>query len=103
MKREDVKKLLENGVLQAFAEGRPIQVFSLCSQEWLDIRGEESFFPLPAERYRVKPEPLHGWVWRQKGSIMGWTMIHSETESRMKVRFPKEAFEYRMLAPVTEE
>lgn len=102
MKREDVKKLLESGVLQAFAEGRTIQVFSEYGQEWVDICSEVYFFPFPAERYRVKPEQLHDWVWRQKG-YGSWTILHSATESHMKVRFPKGAYEYRMLVPVTEE
>lgn len=103
MKRENVKKLLENGVLQAYAEGKVIQVFSESLQEWNDCGEVCNLSVLPASRYRVKPEPLHDWVWRRKGSIMGWALLRSATESHMKARFPKEDFEYRQLVPVTEE
>lgn len=102
MKREDVKKLLENGVLHAFAEGRTVQVFSSCSQEWLDIRGEEGVFPLPAERYRVKPEQLHDWVVCIEEN--GCFIRHNKTASYMKYTYGEEkAYSYRRLVPVTEE
>ena len=104
MKREDVKELLENGVLQAYAEGKVIQVFSESLQEWSDACGEEEyyFFVLPARRFRVKPEPLHDWVVCVEENDC--FLLHGRTASWMKGAYGGEkAYSYRQLVPVTEE
>jgi hypothetical protein len=54
MNREKVKQLLESGVLQAYSEGKTIQVLD---GEWKDIEGPS--FGSPANYYRVKPEPVY--------------------------------------------
>lgn len=70
MEREKVKALLESGVLQAYAEGKTIQVWSplfLGQGEgaalgcWAD-GGAPLSFSRPSGDYRVKQEPKFDWV-----------------------------------------
>ena len=64
MDRAKVKALLESGVLQAYAEGKTIQVdrgyFKLTDKQWEDVASPT--FQMPAPCYRVKPEPVERWA-----------------------------------------
>lgn len=58
MNRDEAKALLP--ILTAFAEGKPLQVYSSFRREWVD----HDFIPLghPATSFRIKPEPkLRPW------------------------------------------
>jgi hypothetical protein len=54
MKRETVKALLENGILQAYAEGKEVE-YKHCKNEWKPA--EELAFSDSPENYRIKPTP----------------------------------------------
>lgn len=103
MKREDVKKLLENGVLQAYAEGKTLQAYDAHTKAWYDSSPPEVMhFVMPAENYRVKPEPLHDWVVCVEENDC--FLLHGRTASWMKGAYGGEkAYSYRQLVPVTEE
>lgn len=56
MNRETCKKLLENGVLAGWSSGKTIQHKEYG--KWYDIGWDDLDFSIPAENYRVKPEPV---------------------------------------------
>lgn len=102
MDRAKVKALLESGVLQAYAEGRDIQLLNVFGG-WEDMEPDDFLlFSLNADQYRVKPEPLHDWaVHLRDGS---WRVWNSVTESGIKQYAElNNAIGYRQLVPVTEE
>lgn len=51
-------------VLIAIAEGRPVQCWSNCNDDWLDCTVTENVNPLtkPYHEWRVKPEKKIGWI-----------------------------------------
>ncbi len=56
MTREEIKEMLP--IMQAFAEGKPIQFRK--GYEWIDIKtGEDLSFLRPPSDYRIKPEPRY--------------------------------------------
>ena len=56
MTREEIKEMLP--IMQAFAEGKPIQFRK--GYEWIDIKtGEDLSFLRPPSDYRIKPEPKY--------------------------------------------
>ena len=81
MTREEAKQLLP--VIQAFAEGKDIQYIE--EGKWFDITGP--YFNLPANTYRIKPEPKYRpfksqeecWNEMLKHQPFGW--IYSKNES----------------------
>lgn len=54
MDRNEAKQLLP--IIQAFADGKTIQVFIEGFTEWKDLK--EAYFYLPPDRYRIKPETI---------------------------------------------
>lgn len=62
MTRERTKLLLDTGVLQAWAEGKEIQIKFIPNGQWVDFTGEEPHFPSTKFEWRVKPEPRRWWV-----------------------------------------
>lgn len=56
MHRENCKRLLEDGILQAFAEGKPIQ-YRLPGCNWCDGIDNLSFHN--DTEYRLRPEPTY--------------------------------------------
>lgn len=74
MDKEEAKKLLP--IIQAFAEGKTIQVFNLYKERWEDINNPS----WDADRYRIKPEPKYRpfkdadecWEEMQKHRPFGW-------------------------------
>lgn len=74
MNKEEAKKLLP--IIQAFAEGKTIQVFNLYKERWEDINNPS----WDADRYRIKPEPKYRpfkdvdecWEEMQKHQPFGW-------------------------------
>lgn len=103
MKREDVKKLLENGVLQAYAEGKAVQVYESTTNAWHDSSpSHDLHFNVPAGNYRVKPEPLHDWVVCSSGGRC--YILYGRTPSYMEEVYGGAShYTYRQLVPVTEE
>ena len=75
MTREDAKELLP--IIQAFAEGKTIQVRE--DIDWCYL-GNETDFNLSPQRYRIKPEPKYRpfanadecWQGMQKHQPFGW-------------------------------
>ena len=75
MTREDAKELLP--IIQAFAEGKTIQVRE--DIDWCYL-GNETDFNLSPQRYRIKPEPKYRpfanadecWQEMQKHKPFGW-------------------------------
>ena len=56
MTREEIKEMLP--IMQAFAEGKPIQFRK--GYEWIDIKtGEDLSFLRPPSDYRIKPKPRY--------------------------------------------
>ena len=53
MNREFCKKLLADGTLKAWSEGKPIQLKDFTG--WIDFTCDDAHFG--AEDYRIKPEP----------------------------------------------
>lgn len=106
MDRQKVKDLLEAGVLQAYAEGKTIQIdrgyFSLSDKRWEDAVSPTLTFQMPASCYRVKPEPLHDWAMQLSDG--SWQVYCCITESAIKQHVQMfKAKGYRQLVPVTEE
>lgn len=75
MNREQAKELLP--IIQAFAEGKTIQVRE--DIDWCYL-GNETDFNLSPQRYRIKPEPMYRpfkdkeecWEEMQKHKPFGW-------------------------------
>ena len=57
MTREETKELLP--IIQAFAEGKDIQIRNITDDGWDDINGDRMSFCAKAEAYRIKPEPKY--------------------------------------------
>ena len=55
MTREEAKNLLP--IIQAFAEGKDIQIRNITDDGWDDINDDRMSFCAKAEAYRIKPEP----------------------------------------------
>lgn len=84
MTREEIKEMLP--IMQAFAEGKPIQFRK--GYEWIDIKtGEDLSFLRPPSDYRIKPEPRYRpfktqeecWKEMLKHQPFGW--IYSKNRS----------------------
>lgn len=58
MNKDNAKDYLP--LVQAWAEGKQLQVKSLATLGWVDI--DRCDFFLKPESYRIKPEPREGWV-----------------------------------------
>ena len=54
MTREEAKELLP--IIQAFAEGKDIQIRNITDDGWDDINNDIMSFCAKAEAYRIKPE-----------------------------------------------
>ena len=57
MTREEAKNLLP--IIQAFAEGKDIQIRNITDDGWDDINDDRMSFCAKAEAYRIKPEPTY--------------------------------------------
>ena len=57
MTREEAKKLLP--IIQAFAEGKDIQIRNITDDGWDDIDNDSMSFCAKAEAYRIKPESMY--------------------------------------------
>ena len=57
MTREEAKELLP--IIQAFAEGKDIQIINITDDGWDDINDDRMSFCAKAEAYRIKPEPKY--------------------------------------------
>ena len=76
MDREKAKELLP--IIQAFAEGKTIQVFISCKDRWED--NNNPLWDANADKYRIKPEPKYRpfkdvdecWEEMQKHQPFGW-------------------------------
>ena len=55
MTREEAKKFLP--IIQAFAEGKTIQIYDDEEEKWIDITFEDLYFNCIPSYYRIKPEP----------------------------------------------
>lgn len=78
MDREKAKELLP--IIQAFAEGKTIQVFISCKDRWED--NNNPLWDANADKYRIKPEPKYRpfkdagecWEEMQKHQPFGWVI-----------------------------
>jgi hypothetical protein len=80
MTRENAKLLLP--IIQAFAEGKTVQLSNkgCLDTYWEDLNADESFC-FPADRYRIKPEPVIAWiVIGPYGSIVGAFSKHGKEQ-----------------------
>lgn len=57
MTKEEAKKLLP--IIQAFAEGKDIQIRNITDDGWDDIDNDSMSFCAKAEAYRIKPESMY--------------------------------------------
>lgn len=57
MTREEAKNLLP--IIQAFAEGKDIQIRNITDDGWDDINNDSMSFCAKAEAYRIKPESMY--------------------------------------------
>lgn len=75
MNRQEAKELLP--IIQAFAEGKPIEVF--INNQWMDLPEDVDLRPMIGE-YRIKPTPKYRpfkdaeecWQEMQKHQPFGW-------------------------------
>lgn len=105
MNREQVKALLDTGILQAFAEGKTVQHFSAISEEkgWttvVDMALDEIVSDLG--NYRIKPEPVHNWVVESIMQAGGVFMVYDKTVDYMKRAYPDHQY-YRVVNDQDEE
>ena len=88
--KKDINKVMP--ILQALAEGKPIQ-FAVNGDSWIDIDGNEEGLLLDTliatpQRYRIKPEPKYYpfenakecWNEMQKHQPIGYTKLIGEIE-----------------------
>ena len=84
MTREEIKEMLP--IMQAFAEGKPIQFRK--GYDWIDIKtGEDLSFLRPPSDYRIKPKPRYRpfktqeecWNEMLKHQPFGW-IINNDTQ-----------------------
>lgn len=84
MDREKAKELLP--IIQAFAEGKTIQVFISCKDRWED--NNNPLWDANADKYRIKPEPKYRpfsnaeecWKEMEKHQPFGWVK-NKDTQS----------------------
>lgn len=84
MDRERAKELLP--VIQAFAEGKTIQVFISCKDRWED--NNNPLWDANADKYRIKPEPKYRpfkdaeecWEEMQKHQPFSWIIDKKSKE-----------------------
>ena len=57
MTREEAKELLP--IMQAYAEGKTIQIYDDVEEVWIDINFEDPRFEGIPSYYRIKPEPKY--------------------------------------------
>ena len=57
MTREEAKELLP--IMQAFADGKTIQIYDDEEEKWIDITFEDLYFNCIPSYYRIKPEPKY--------------------------------------------
>ena len=91
MTREEIKEMLP--IMQAFAEGKPIQFRK--GYDWIDIKtGENLSFLRPPSDYRIKPKPRYRpfktqeecWNEMLKHSNFGWIKGNVTGEYKQIVR-----------------
>ena len=86
MTREEAKELLP--IIQAFAEGKDIQIRNITDDGWDDINDDRMSFCAKAEAYRIKPEPKYRpfksqeecWEEMHKHSDFGW-LVNKNSKS----------------------
>ena len=57
MTREEAKEMLP--IIQAYAEGKTIQIYDDVEEVWIDINFEDPRFEGIPSYYRIKPEPKY--------------------------------------------
>ena len=80
MTREEAKEYLP--IMQAFAEGKDIQIRNITDDGWDDIHNDRMSFCAKAEAYRIKPESMYRpfktqeecWNEMHKHSDFGWVI-----------------------------
>ena len=90
MTREEVKELLP--ILQAFAEGKTIEV--KCAESWVEIVDDDDCDFSPSSIFRVKPEPKYRpfknadecWQEMLKHQPFGW-LKEKERNVRTQIGF----------------
>ncbi len=65
-------------LVQALADGKVIQL-KYCNEDWHSI--DDPSFDLPAEAYRIKPEPREVWVNRRSDGLEGTCAYTSEADA----------------------
>ena len=75
MDRKKCKTLLKSGVLEAWAEGKPIQILSNDGLSWRDIDRDAMLFE-SSNAYRVKPEPVTVKVKAERAPNHEFTVHH---------------------------
>ena len=78
MTREEAKELLP--IMQAFADGKTIQIYDDEEEKWIDITFEDLYFNCIPSYYRIKPEPEYRpfktkeecWCEMMKHQPFGW-------------------------------
>ena len=86
MTREEAKSLLP--IMQAFAEGKSIQIRNITDDGWDDINEDRMSFCAKAEAYRIKPESKYRpfktqeecWSEMHKHPDLGWIMAKNKKE-----------------------
>ncbi len=111
MTKEEAKEFLP--LIQAYAEGKTIQVFDDIDSKWYDtINGKvlNCNFMLPVSKYRIKPEPKYrsfknkeecwnemlkhqpfGWV-KVKNSKMSYTIVKVDNFYIITALHPQRSF-----------
>lgn len=92
MTREEAKELLP--IIQAFAEGKDIQIRNITDDGWDDINDDRMSFCAKAEAYRIKPEPKYRpfktqeecWQEMHKHPDFGWIKGNVTGEYRQVIR-----------------
>lgn len=75
MTREEAKELLP--IMQAFAEGKDIQIRNITDDGWDDINNDRMSFCAKAEAYRIKPESMYR-PFKTKEEC--WNEMHKHTD-----------------------
>lgn len=85
MNKDNAKDYLP--LVQALAEGKVVQqVFEFCNGEfrWSDV--SELDTSLPADAYRIKPEPREIWVNRHEDAGLGYNFYTSKEAAADGIR-----------------
>jgi hypothetical protein len=103
MTREAAKELLP--IITAFAEGKEIEVRWLMSERW--VANMDGNFNLPADRYRIKPEPpplIERWALVTKNNqIFNQWVERSNAERSLLSANPEYGYRLVHLREVQEE